>query len=88
MLITKLRIDGQVFHLPPEVDVPALKQQILAAVIGPPEFISFRPVGHGEVSVLVTAHLPVRFEAEEISDEEYESWSTEPPFIDVFPPMS
>ena len=88
MLITKLRIDGQVFHLPPEVDVAALKQQILEAVAGPPAFVEFRTAGHGEVSVLVTAHLPVRFEAEEITEEQLSSWSSEPPFIDVFPPMS
>jgi hypothetical protein len=87
MLINRLRIDGQEFHLPPDADVAALKEQILAAVTGPPAFISFRPVGHGDVSVLVTAHFPVRFEAEEISDKDYESWSSEPPTIDVFPPI-
>jgi hypothetical protein len=85
MLITRLRIDGQEFHLPPEADVPALQGRIVEAVTGRPAFVTFHPVGHGEISVLVTAQLPVRFETEEISDEEYDRWTSEPPSIDVFP---
>ena len=85
MLITKLRIDGQEFHLPPEADVPALKEQIIQAVAVRPTFVTFRPVGHGEISVLVTPHLPVRFEIEEVSDEDFDRWSEDPPTIDIFP---
>jgi hypothetical protein len=87
MRITKLRIDGQVFHLPSETDVPALQQQILEAAAGPPAFVTFQPVGHGELSVLVTAHFAVRFETEEISEEQLREWDEEPPVIDLFPHM-
>ena len=87
MRITKLRIDGQVFHLPNDTDVPGLRQQNLAAAAGPPAFVTFQPVGHGELSVLVTAHLGVRFETEEISEEQMREWVEEPPEIDVFPHM-
>lgn len=88
MRITKLRIDGQEFHLPPDADVHDLQQQILGAVSGRPAFVTFRPVGHGEVSVLVTAHFAVRFETEEISEEQLRHWNEEPPSIDVFPQMT
>jgi hypothetical protein len=69
MRVTKLRIDGQVFFLSQDVDVPALQQQILAAVRVEAAFVTFRPVGRGVVSALVTQHLPVSFEVEEVHDE-------------------
>lgn len=83
MKIIKLRIDGQEFFLPAESDIAALQQQILAAVTGPPAFVSFRPAGHGEVTVLVTPQVPIRFEVEERSEAEVDQWAEHPPDIDV-----
>lgn len=83
MKVVKLRIDGQMFFLPAELDLPELQKQILAAVAGPAAFVSFRPVGYGEVTVLVTAHVPVRFEVEEHSEAEVEEWMEHPRAIDV-----
>lgn len=83
MKVIKLRIDGQAFFLPAEVDLAALREQILAAVAGPAAFVSFHPVGYGEVTVLVTAHVPIRFEVEEHADSEVEEWTEHPPAIDV-----
>lgn len=88
MKVIKLRVDGQEFYLPPEVDVDALQQQILDAAAGAPAFIRFRPHGHGDVAVLVTAHIPVRFEVEEHTESQVESWSDSPPVIDDFPRYS
>jgi hypothetical protein len=83
MKVVKLRIDGQMFFLPTDVDLPELQQQILAAVSGPPAFITFRPVGYHEVTVLVTAHVPIRFEVEEHAESEVDEWAERPPAIDV-----
>lgn len=83
MKITKLRIDGQEFYLPEEVDVAALQQEILAAVRVEAAFVTFRPVGHGEISALVTQHIPVRFEVEEHSEEQVQQWAEDPPAIDL-----
>jgi hypothetical protein len=81
--VIKLRIDGQMFFLPAEVDLPGLQEQILTAVAGSAAFVSFRPIGYGEVTVLVTAHVPVRFEVEEHSEAEVEEWAAYPRGIDV-----
>jgi hypothetical protein len=81
--ITRLRVDGQEFYLPPELDVAALQQQILDAVRVEAAFITFRPVGHGDISVLITPHIPVRFEAEHHTAEEFRQWTEDPPAIDI-----
>ena len=83
MRVTKLRIDGQEFYLPQDADVSALQQQILAAVRVEAAFVTFRPVGHGEISALVTQHIPVRFEVEEHSEEQVQQWAEDPPAIDL-----
>jgi hypothetical protein len=83
MRITRLRIDGQEFYLPPELDLAALQQQLLDAVRGEAAFVTFPSVGHGEVSVLVTAHVPVRFEVEELAEEEVQRLAEDPPAIDI-----
>jgi hypothetical protein len=83
MKVVKLRIDGQMFFLRAEVDLPELQKQILAAVTGPAAFVSFRPVGYDEVTVLVTPHVPIRFEVEEHAESEVEEWAERPPAIDV-----
>jgi hypothetical protein len=81
--VTRLRIDGQEFYLPQEVDVPALQRRILAAVHGEAAFVTFRPIGHGDITVLVTPQIPIRFEIEDRSDEQLEEWATNPPAIDL-----
>jgi hypothetical protein len=79
MRIVKLRIDGQMFILEPGNDVGELKAQIVAAVRDGASFIYFSTVGHREVSVLVTAQIPVRFEVIEKGAEEYSQWEQHPP---------
>jgi hypothetical protein len=80
--IDKLRIDGQMFILEPQNDVAALKTQIVDAVRDGARFIDFTTVGHRQVSVLVTAHIPVRFEIIEKSEEQYDQWEKHPPSYD------
>ena len=83
MKVTRLRIDGQEFYLPEDLDVPALQRRILDAVHGRAAFVTFRPIGHGDITVLVTPHVPVRFEVEDRSDEQLEAWEENPPAIDI-----
>lgn len=83
MKVIQLRIDGQEFFLPAQVDLEGLQQQLLEAVTGPPAFVSFQPTGHGEVTVLITPHVPIRFEVQERSESEVEEWAEHPPEIDV-----
>ena len=71
MLVTTLRIDNTVFHLEPDEDLVGLKR-IVETASGTAAFVIFRPVGRGTVSMLVTAHTPVRFEEHERADEETE----------------
>lgn len=85
MRIVKVRIDGQEFFLPGEVDVIALRQQVLTAIARNGDFVDFQPVGYGEVSVLVTAHTKVRLEVQEHDASEVESWNEDPPNMDVYP---
>lgn len=83
MRVIQLRIDGQEFYLAEDVDVDALQQQIIAAVTGPPAFVSFRPIGRGDIAVLVTANIPVRFEVQEHSEAQVREWAEDPPSIDL-----
>ena len=85
MKINKLRIDGQMFYLEPDQDVAELKQQILASARGVAEFIDFSPVGHGQISVLMSPSTPVRFELEEHTEEELAEWEKNPPLSDLRP---
>jgi len=84
MDIMKLRIDGQMFYLPADLDLENLKAEILSAVTGAPAFITFRPTGYGEVTVLITPTISVRFEVEQHSAEEIEEWEDNPPDIDLY----
>jgi len=70
MIINRLQLDGQQFFLDAAQDLPGLKAQILTAARGVADFIVFTPVGHGEVSVLMTPTTTVRFESEEHDDEQ------------------
>jgi len=84
MQVMKMRIDGQFFYLHEDVDIPALKEQILSAAAGPPAFITFRTHGYGEVSVLMGPQFAVRFQTEEHSVDEVADWEWEPPVADDF----
>jgi hypothetical protein len=83
MLINKLRIDSQMFHLEPDEDIDDLKQRILEISNGISAFVVFRPVGLSTVSVLVTPNTPVRFEQHEGPDEGDSQWAD-----DQFPDIS
>jgi hypothetical protein len=84
MLILKLRIDSQMFYLPPDEGIDRLKNAVLTAARGQAEFIIFTPIGHGQVSVLVTPLTPVRFEEQERTEEELSRWKAEPPAVDYW----
>jgi len=84
MHVTKMRIDGQFFYLEDDVDIPALKEEILKAAAGPPAFITFRTLGYGEVSVLMGPHYAVRFQTEEHTVGEIDAWEQDPPAADDF----
>ena len=84
MMITQLRIDGQVFFLTAETDRLALKSEIVAAVRSGADFVTFNTHGHGEVDVLMTPHIPVRFETVERTEQEVDSWESDPPSADVY----
>jgi hypothetical protein len=82
MLVNKLRIDSQMFYLEPDEDIEALKRQVLETARGAADFIVFRPIGLGTVSVLMTPHTPVRFEEQEHTQDELQEWEQEPPRTD------
>lgn len=84
MKITKLQIDGQTFYLNDTQDVDALQQQIVDAASAQAAFVHFSTVGRGEVSVLVTPFLGVRFEVQDRSAEEVETWEEHPPAIESY----
>jgi hypothetical protein len=77
--ITHLRIGDQSFYLDPAQDVPALKAAVVEAVTLGTRFVEFLAVGPRVVSVLVTPHLGVRFEAWEREDDEVSTWQAAPP---------
>jgi len=79
MFVTKLRVDGQVYFLAAETDRAVLMEQIVDAVRSGAAFVAFDTHGHGEVSVLMTQHIPVRFETVERSEEEVAAWEVDPP---------
>ena len=83
MRVVKLRIDGQEFFLPGDADVAALQKQIVAAVVGVAAFVVFRPIGYGEVAVLVTSRVRIHFEVEEHLGEEVDGWSDNRAAVDV-----
>ena len=83
MRIIKVRFDNQTFLLDPEQDVEETKRAIVAAAREGSEFVDFRTVGHGTISLLVTPNLPVRFEVVERSEEELEAIEADPPPIDL-----
>ncbi|HEY8591095.1 MAG TPA: hypothetical protein VIL55_16230 [Naasia sp.] len=57
----------------------------MAAVRAGGDFVSFDTHGHGQVSVLMTASFPVRFEAVERTEEEVSGWEDAPPPVDIDP---
>ena len=85
MLVTKLRVDGQVYYLPESTDIAGLKERIVASVQGGAAFVDFDTHGHGQVSVLMTPQIPVRFEVVERTPEEVEEWSETAPSTDLDP---
>lgn len=63
MRINKVHVDGQTFVLSADESIPALKQQIVAALTGGgAAFVDFDSVGCGLVSVLIAPNVKVRFE--------------------------
>jgi len=82
MKLNKVRFDGQTFLLDPEQDVGQTKQAIVAAAREGSDFVDFRVLGHGTISLLVTPNLPVRFEVIERSEEELERFEADPPALD------
>jgi hypothetical protein len=52
MQVNKVRFDGQTFLLDPDQNVEETKQSIVAAAREGSEFIDFRTVGHGTISLL------------------------------------
>jgi hypothetical protein len=85
MQVSKVRFDGQTFLLDPGQDVDETKQAIVAAARDGSDFVDFRTVGHGTISVLVTPNMPVRFEIIERTEEELEAIEADPPPIDHVP---
>ena len=82
MRVIKVRFDGQTFLLDPAQDVSDTKQAIVAAARTGSDFVDFRTVGHGTISLLVTPNLPVRFETIERTEAEIERIEADPPPID------
>jgi hypothetical protein len=83
LIISKLRVDGQMFILEPGQDVAGLEEEILEAVRGGAGFVRFGTVGRGLVSVLVTPKIGVRFESLERTEQEIAEMELDPPPIDV-----
>jgi hypothetical protein len=82
MKINKVRFDGQTFLLDPDQDLAETKSAIVEAAREGSDFVDFRVVGHGTISLLVTPNLPVRFEIIERSEAELERFEANPPSLD------
>ena len=82
MLVNKVRFDGQTFLLEPDQDVDETKAAIVAAVREGSDFVDFRTIGHGTISLLVTPSVPVRFEVIERTEEQLERLELDPPPFD------
>jgi hypothetical protein len=80
-----MRLDDQFFFLTEDIDQIQLEHDIIAAVRAGGDFVRFDTLGHGHVSVLITAHFPVRFETVERSEDEVAAWEAAPPPLDVDP---
>ncbi len=78
MKVNKVRFDGQTFLLDANQDVDETKQKIVAAMREGSDFVDFRTVGHGTISLLVAPGVPVRFEVVERSAEELERFEIDP----------
>jgi len=83
MLVSKVRFDDQSFLLDPEQDIDETKAAIVAAARHGSDFVDFKTIGHGTISLLVTPNLPFRFETLERSEEELERLEADPPPIDL-----
>jgi hypothetical protein len=82
MIINKVHVDGQTFILAADQNVAALKQEIVAALGGGRSaFVDFATVGLGLISVLITPHLPIRFETIERTEEQMLEWEAYPPAV-------
>ena len=84
MRVVKVRFDGQFFLLDPEQDVDETKRLIVAAARDGADFVDFRTIGHGTISLLVTPTMPVRFETIERSQEQLDEIQADPPPLDQF----
>jgi hypothetical protein len=82
MQISKVRFDGQTFLLDPAQDVGETKAAIVAAARHGSDFVDFRTIGHGTISLLVTPNLPVRFETIERTEQELKDLEADPPPLD------
>lgn len=87
MRVNKVRFDGQTFLLDADQDLESTKQAIVTAMREGSDFVDFRTVGHGTISLLVAPGVPVRFEIVERSPQELERYEVDPlpldgPWID------
>ena len=82
MHVTRVRFDGQTFLLDPAQDVAAAKEAVVTAAREGADFVDFRTVGHGVISLLITAHIPVRFETVERSPAQLTRLEDDPPPLD------
>ena len=80
--VTRVRFDGQTFLLDPAQDVAAAKEAVVTAAREGADFVDFRTVGHGVISLLITAHIPVRFETVERSAGQLKRLEEDPPPLD------
>jgi hypothetical protein len=79
--VTKLRIDGQFFHIEPTQDTDLLRLDVMAASIKT-SYVHFAAVGHGDVSVLMAPGMSARFEVREVDDAELDEFEEHPPAVD------
>jgi hypothetical protein len=82
MLITKVSFDGQTFLLNADQDLAETKKAIVSAVRDGSDFVDFRTIGHGTISLLVTPHVPVRIQTIDRTEEQINRMEEEPPPID------
>ncbi|MDQ0729113.1 hypothetical protein [Microbacterium sp. W4I20] len=83
MNITKVSFDGQTFLLDPDQNLSETKRAIVSAARDGSDFVDFRTIGHGTVSLLVTPHVPVRIQIIDRTEEQIDRMQAEPPPIDA-----
>ena len=82
MHVTRVRFDGQTFLLDPAQDVEAARQAVVVAAREGADFVDFRTVGHGVISLLVTPSIPLVIETVERSPAQLKRLEDDPPPLD------